>query len=172
MTRLATPKQRINHLIKSPEVRVIGAEGEQLGILKTSEALKQARDGGYDLVEVAPTAEPPVCRIMDHGKFKYEQSKKEHRMRLHQKSTQVKEVKFRPRTDKHDMETKVRQIREFLEDGNKTKVTVMFRGREMANRELGFQAIQKVIEELKGAGNIESPPRMEGRNLYMVVSPK
>jgi translation initiation factor IF-3 len=172
MTRVAIPKQRINHLIKVPEVRVIGAEGEQLGILKTSEALRQARDAGYDLVEVAPTAEPPVCRIMDHGKFKYEQSKKEHRMRLNQKSTQVKEVKFRPRTDKHDMETKVRQIRDFLAGGLKTKVTVMFRGREMANRELGFQAIQKVIEELKGAGNIESPPRMEGRNLYMVVSPK
>jgi len=172
MTRVATPKQRINHLIKVPEVRVIGPEGEQLGILKTSEALRQSREAGYDLVEVAPTAEPPVCRIMDHGKFKYEQSKKEHRMRLNQKSTQVKEVKFRPRTDTHDMETKIRQIRDFLQDGNKTKITVMFRGREMANRELGFQAIQKVIEELKGAGNIESPPRMEGRNLYMVVSPK
>jgi len=172
MSRIVTPKQRINHLIKVPEVRVIGAEGEQLGILKTAEALRQARDGGYDLVEVAPTAEPPVCRIMDHGKFKYEQSKKEHRMRLNQKSTQVKEVKFRPRTDKHDMETKIRHIKDFLEDGNKTKVTIMFRGREMANRELGFKAIEKVIEELKGAGNIESPPRMEGRNLYMVVSPK
>lgn len=172
MSRIATPKQRINHLIKVPEVRVIGAEGEQLGILKTSEALRQARDGGYDLVEVAPTAEPPVCRIMDHGKFKYEQSKKEHRMRLNQKSTQVKEVKFRPRTDKHDMETKIRHIRDFLEDGNKTKITIMFRGREMANRELGFKAIEKVIEELKGVGNIENPPRMEGRNLYMVVSPK
>jgi len=172
MSRIVTPKQRINHLIKVPEVRVIGAEGEQLGILKTSEALRQARDGGYDLVEVAPTAESPVCRIMDHGKFKYEQSKKEHRMRLNQKSTQVKEVKFRPRTDKHDMETKIRHIKDFLEDGNKTKVTIMFRGREMANRELGFKAIEKVIEELKGAGNIESPPRMEGRNLYMVVSPK
>lgn len=172
MSRIATPKQRINHLIKVPEVRVIGAEGEQLGILKTSEALRQARDGGYDLVEVAPSAEPPVCRIMDHGKFKYEQSKKEHRMRLNQKSTQVKEVKFRPRTDTHDMETKIRHIKDFLEDGNKTKVTIMFRGREMANRELGFKAIEKVIEELKDAGNIESPPRMEGRNLYMVVSPK
>ena len=172
MTRPVTPKQRINHFIKNPEVRVIGAEGEQLGILKTSEAIRQAREIGYDLVEVAPTADPPVCRIMDYGKFKYEQSKKEHRMRLNQKSTQVKEVKFRPRTDKHDMETKVRQIRDFLEEGNETKVTVMFRGREMANQELGFKAIQKVIEELKGAGNIESPPRMEGRNLYMVVAPK
>ncbi|MGD9852051.1 MAG: translation initiation factor IF-3 [Nitrospirales bacterium] len=172
MIRSTVPKQRINHLIKVPEVRVIGPEGEQLGILKTSDALRQARDGGYDLVEVAPNSEPPVCRIMDYGKFKYEQSKKEHRMRLHQKSTQVKEIKFRPRTDKHDMETKVRQIKDFLEEGNKTKVTVMFRGREMANQELGYSAIEKVIEELKGVATIESPPRMEGRNLYMVVSPK
>lgn len=172
MIRQSVPKQRINHLIKVPEVRVIGSEGEQLGILKTPDAVRQAKDLGYDLVEVAPNADPPVCRIMDHGKFKYEQSKKEHRMRLHQKSTQVKEVKFRPRTDKHDMETKIRQIRDFLEDGNKTKVTVMFRGREMANQELGFKAIEKVVEELKNVGNIESPPRMEGRNLYMVVAPK
>ncbi len=172
MIRQSVPKQRINHLIKVPEVRVIGPEGEQLGILKTPDAVRQAKDLGYDLVEVAPNADPPVCRIMDHGKFKYEQSKKEHRMRLHQKSTQVKEVKFRPRTDKHDMETKIRQIREFLADGNKTKVTVMFRGREMANQELGFKAIEKVVEELKNIGNIESPPRMEGRNLYMVVAPK
>ena len=172
MTRPTVLKQRINHFIKNPEVRVIGAEGEQLGILKTSEAIKQARETGYDLVEVAPTADPPVCRIMDYGKFKYEQSKKEHRMRLNQKSTQVKEVKLRPRTDRHDMETKIRQIREFLGDGNKTKVTVMFRGREMANRELGFTAIETVVEELKEVANIESPPRMEGRNLYMIVAPK
>ena len=172
MIRQTIPKQRINHFIKNPEVRVIGAEGEQLGILKTSDAIRQAKDTGYDLVEVAPNADPPVCRIMDHGKFKYEQSKKEHRMRLHQKSTQVKEVKFRPRTDTHDMETKIRQIKEFLEDGNKTKVTIMFRGREMANQALGFKAIEKVIEELKAVGNIESPPKMEGRNLYMVVAPK
>jgi translation initiation factor IF-3 len=172
MSRPVVSKQRINHFIRVPEVRVIGAEGEQLGILKTPEAIRQAKDMGIDLVEVAPTAEPPVCRIMDFGKFKYEQSKKEHRMRQSQKSTQVKEIKLRPRTDKHDLETKVRQIKDFLSEGNKTKITVMFRGREMANRNLGFEAIQQIIEDLKGVGNVESPPRMEGRNLYMVVAPK
>ena len=172
MTRPIVAKQRINQLIRVPEVRVIGPEGEQIGVLKTSEAIRQAQDLGYDLVEVAPNAEPPVCRIMDYGKFKYEQSKKEHRARQHQKSTHVKEIKLRPGTDRHDLETKVRQIRGFLEEGNKTRVTVMFRGREMANQELGFAAIERVMEELKGYGTVESAPRMEGRNLSMVVAPK
>ena len=172
MGRTVTAKHRVNHLIRVPEVRVIGSEGEQLGILKTSEALKRAHEGGYDLVEVAPTSTPPVCRIMDYGKFKYEQSKKEHKTRQHQKSTQVKEIKLRPRTDKHDLETKVRRIVEFLEEGIKTKVTVMFRGREMANQHLGRQAMERVREELKDVATIEMEPRMEGRNLYMIVSPK
>jgi translation initiation factor IF-3 len=172
MSRPTVTKQRINQQIRVPEVRVIGPEGEQIGVLKTSEAIRQAMELGYDVVEVAPNAEPPVCRIMDYGKFKYEQSKKEHRSRQHQKSTQVKEIKFRPRTDKHDLETKIRQIRVFLEEGNKTKVTVMFRGREMANQELGFVAIKKVIEELKGFGTVETAPRMEGRNLSMIIAPK
>ncbi|MCY3728969.1 MAG: translation initiation factor IF-3 [Nitrospira sp.] len=172
MGRTVTAKHRVNHLIRVPEVRVIGSEGEQLGILKTSEALKRAHEGGYDLVEVAPTSTPPVCRIMDYGKFKYEQSKKEHKTRQHQKSTQVKEIKLRPRTDKHDLETKVRRIVEFLEEGIKTKVTVMFRGREMANQNLGRQAMERVREELKDVATIEMEPRMEGRNLYMIVSPK
>lgn len=172
MSRPVVNKQRVNHLIRVSEVRVIGAEGEQLGILKTADALRQAKEAGYDLVEVAPNSDPPVCRIMDFGKFKYEQSKKEHKIRQHQKSTQVKEIKFRPRTDKHDIETKVKQIQGFLAEGNKTKVTVMFRGREMANQELGRTAIAKVMEELKDSGTIESPPRMEGRNLFMIVAPK
>ena len=172
MSRPAPNKQRVNHLIRNPEVRVIGAEGEQLGILKTSDAIRQSKEQGYDLVEVAPNSEPPVCRIMDYGKFKYEQSKKDHKSRQHQKSTQVKEIKLRPRTDSHDLATKVRQIHNFLAEGNKTKVTVMFRGREMANQELGRNAMKKVIEEVKDAGVIESPPRMEGRNLYMIVAPK
>ena len=140
--------------------------------LSDEELDKAIQYAGYDLVEVAPTADPPVCRIMDFGKFKYEQSKKQHRTKQHQKSTQVKEIKLRPRTDKHDLETKVRQIRGFLEEGNKTKVTVMFRGREMANKEFGFTAIQKVIEGLNEVGIIESAPRLEGRNLFMIVSPK
>jgi len=172
MNRTVAAKHRVNHLIRVPEVRVIGPEGEQLGVLKTSEALKQAQEVGYDLVEVAPNSEPPVCRIMDFGKFKYEQSKKEHKIRQHQKSTQVKEIKLRPRTDKHDIETKVRQIRTFVADGNKTKVTVVFRGREMANQEVGRQAMEKIIEEIGEFAVLESPPRMEGRNLYIIFAPK
>ena len=129
MSRIVVPKHRVNALIRVPEVRVIGADGEQLGVLKTPDAIRQAKELGYDLVEVAPNSAPPVCRIMDFGKFKYEQSKKEHKIRQHQKSTQVKEIKLRPRTDKHDLETKVRQILGFLAEGNKTKVTEMFRAR-------------------------------------------
>ena len=172
MNRTVAPKHRVNHLIRVPEVRVIGPEGEQFGVLKTSEALKQAQEVGFDLVEVAPNSEPPVCRIMDFGKFKYEQSKKEHKIRQHQKSTQVKEIKLRPRTDRHDIETKVRQIRSFVADGNKTRVTVMFRGREMANQELGRQAMGKIIEEVGEFAVLESPPKMEGRNLYVIFAPK
>lgn len=172
MSRIVVARHRVNHLIRNPEVRVIGADGEQLGVLKTSDALKQAKDAGFDLVEVAPNSDPPVCRIMDFGKFKYEQSKKDHKIRQHQKSTQVKEIKLRPRTDRHDLETKIRQIRTFIAEENKTKVTVMFRGREMANQELGRTAMSKIVEEVSEFGVIESPPRMEGRNLYMIVAPK
>jgi translation initiation factor IF-3 len=127
----------VNREIRIPQVRVIGAEGEQLGVMPTPEALKKAQESGYDLVEVAPTSQPPVCRIMDYGKYKFELQKKEHQSRRHQKSTQVKEIKLRPRTDKHDLEIKIRQIKGFLADGNKTKVTLTFRGREMANQEMG-----------------------------------
>lgn len=154
------------------EVRVIGPEGEQLGILPTPEAFKKAQDLGYDLVEVAPTSQPPVCRIMDYGKYKYELQKKEHQSRRHQKSTMVKEIKLRPRTDKHDLEIKIRQIKNFLEDGNKTKVTVTFRGREMAYQEMGRAMMNSVVEQLAEAGTIEYAPRMEGRSLIMVVAPK
>ncbi len=127
---------------------------------------------GYDLVEVAPNSQPPVCRIMDYGKYKYELQKKEHQSRRHQKSTQVKEIKLRPRTDKHDLEIKIRQIKEFLADGNKTKVTVTFRGREMANQELGRTMMNTVVEQLADSGTIEYAPRMEGRSLIMIVAPK
>lgn len=127
---------------------------------------------GYDLVEVAPTSQPPVCRVMDYGKYKYELSKKEHQSRRHQKSTQVKEIKLRPRTDRHDLEIKIRQIKGFLAEGNKTKVTVTFRGREMANPELGRNMMNTVIAELAECGTIEYHPRMEGRSLIMIVAPK
>ncbi len=140
--------------------------------MPTAEALKSAQDAGYDLVEVAPTSQPPVCRIMDYGKYKYEQSKKEHQTRRHQKSTQVKEIKLRPRTGKHDLDIKIRQIRAFLADGNKTKVTVTFRGREMANQELGRAMMTSVMEQLADCGQIEHVPRMEGRSLIMIMAPK
>ena len=127
---------------------------------------------GYDLVEIAPTAQPPVCKIMDFGKYKYELNKKSHTTKQHQKSTQVKEIKLRPRTDHHDLETKVRQMKEFLADGNKAKVTVAFRGREMAYQQMGRAVLEKVMALIAGSGQIEQPPRMEGRFLVMVIAPK
>ena len=136
------------------------------------DAFRKAQEQGYDLVEVAPTSQPPVCRIMDYGKYKYELSKKEHQSRRHQKSTQVKEIKLRPRTDKHDLEIKIRQIKGFLAEGNKTKVTVIFRGREMANQEMGRAMMATVVEQLADSGTIEYAPRMEGRSLIMIVAPK
>ncbi len=162
----------MNREIRVREVRVIGPEGEQLGILPTPDAFRQAQEKGYDLVEVAPTSQPPVCRIMDYGKYKYELSKKDHQNRRHQKSTQVKEIKLRPRTDKHDLEIKIRQIKEFLAEGNKTKVTLTFRGREMANQEMGRAMMTSLITQLIDTGTVEYAPRMEGRSLIMIVAPK
>ncbi|HYM36767.1 MAG TPA: translation initiation factor IF-3 [Nitrospiraceae bacterium] len=162
----------MNREIRIPQVRVIGPEGEQLGVMPTPDAFRKAQESGYDLVEVAPTSQPPVCRIMDYGKYKFELQKKEHQSRRHQKSTQVKEIKLRPRTDKHDLEIKIRQIKGFLADGNKTKVTLTFRGREMANQEMGRTVMSNVIAELMPVGTIEYAPRMEGRSLIMVVAPK
>jgi translation initiation factor IF-3 len=151
---------------------VIGPEGEQFGILPTPDAFRRAQELGYDLVEVAPTSQPPVCRIMDYGKYKYELQKKEHQSRKHQKSTQVKEIKLRPRTDRHDLEIKIRQIKAFLTEGNKTKVTVTFRGREMANQEMGRTMMKTVVQEIADVGTVEYAPRMEGRSLIMIVAPK
>lgn len=162
----------MNREIRVREVRVIGPEGEQLGIMPTPEAFRKAQDLGYDLVEVAPTAQPPVCKIMDYGKYKYELQKKEHQSRRHQKSTQVKEIKLRPRTDKHDLDIKIRQMRGFLQEGNKTKVTLTFRGREVANPEMGRAVLDTVIHELADTGMVEFAPRLEGRSMVMVIAPK
>lgn len=140
--------------------------------MPTAEALNKAQEIGYDLVEVAPTSQPPVCRIMDYGKHKYELSKKEHQSRRHQKSTQVKEIKLRPRTDRHDLEIKIRQIKGFLADGNKTKITLMYRGREMANQEMGRAVMATVMEQCADAATVEFAPRLEGRNLIMILAPK
>ena len=152
---------------------MIGPNGEQIGILPARDAIrKAAEEYVLDLVEVAPTASPPVCRIMDYGKFKYEQSKRDHATKQHQKGTHVKEVKFRPYTDKHDLDFKTRHIRDFLSDGNKVKVTVMFRGREMAYQEQGRTLLHLVAKEVKEMGQFEFPPKMEGNNMVMILLPK
>ncbi|GIW55850.1 MAG: translation initiation factor IF-3 [Nitrospiraceae bacterium] len=151
---------------------MIGPDGEQLGIMPTPDAFRQAQEMGYDLVEVAPTSQPPVCRIMDYGKYKYELSKKEHQSRRHQKSTQVKEIKLRPRTDKHDLEIKIRQIKGFLAEGNKTKVTLTFGAAKWRTKRWDGAVINTVIEQLADSGTIEYAPRMEGRSLIMIVAPK
>lgn len=154
------------------EVRVIADDGAQLGILPIFEAVKAAEERGLDLVEVAPLAEPPVCKIMDFGKYKYEQAKKAHESKKNQKIIQLKEVKMRPGTDVHDYNFKLNNAKRFLEEGNKVKVTVVFRGREMAHTDLGSALLNKVVADIQEAGNIEQMPKQEGRALSMVIAPK
>ena len=163
---------RTNYGIKVREVRVISSEGEQLGILDTREAIKRAEELGLDLVEVAPTAKPPVCRIMDFGKYKYELAKKAHDSRKHQTVILVKEVKLRPRTDEHDIQFKTNHIKRFLEDGNKVKVSVMFRGREMAHTQMGRVVLDRIIAALQNEAVVEQSSRMEGRNMTLLLGPK
>ena len=158
-------------MIDAREVLVIGPEGEQLGVLSKQDALAAAAEAGLDLVEVAPNATPPVCRIMDFGKFKYQQSKKAQLAKKKQKIIQVKEIKVRPKTDDHDLETKAKHARRFLEEGNKIKVTVRFRGREIVHPERGEMILQKLMALLEGIATIESPAKMEGRTMVMVVAP-
>ena len=155
-----------------PEVRLIGANGEQLGIVSIAVANAQAEAAKLDLVEIAQTAVPPVCRIMDYGKFKYRESKKRHEAKLKQKQIIVKEVKFRPSTDEGDYKIKLRNLIRFLEEGDKTKVTLRFRGREMAHQEFGYRLIQRVKDDLEPYSVIEQFPKMEGRQMVMVLSPK
>jgi translation initiation factor IF-3 len=158
-------------MITARQLRVIGAEGEQLGILEKHNAIAAAEDLGLDLVEVAPTADPPVCRIMDYGKFKYEQSKKAQIAKKKQKIIQVKEIKVRPKTDSHDLETKAKHARKFLEEGNKIKVTVRFRGREIVHTDRGHLVLKKLMELLTDVAVVEAPAKMEGRNMIMVLAP-
>jgi translation initiation factor IF-3 len=153
-------------------VRLIGVEGEQLGILKTFDALKMAEDVGVDLVEIAPNAEPPVCRLMDFGKFKYQEQKRQAEARAKQKIIQVKEVKFRPATDEGDYQVKLRNLKRFLEEGDKAKVTLRFRGREMAHQELGMRVLERVRDDLLDMAVVEAMPKLEGRQMVMVLSPK
>ena len=155
-----------------PEVRLIGANGEQVGIVSIAIANAQAEAAELDLVEIAPTAVPPGCRIMDFGKFKYRESKKRHEAKLKQKQIIVKEVKFRPSTDEGDYKIKLRNLIRFLEEGDKTKVTLRFRGREMAHQEFGYRLIERVKNDLEPYSVIEQFPKMEGRQMVMVLSPK
>ena len=163
---------RRNELIHAREVRVIGAEGEQLGILQRNEAIAMAREIGCDLVEVSSNATPPVCRIMDYGKFKYEQQKKKQDAKKRQAVVQVKETKVRPKTDEHDYETKLKHIRSFLEDGDRCKVTVFFRGREIVHKDRGIEILERIVKDLEDVGKVEQEPRAEGRTLQMLVVPK
>jgi len=152
-------------------VRVIDENGDQLGILPTEEALERAFGVDLDLVEISPTAEPPVCRVMDYGKFKFEESKKAHDARKRQTRIQVKEVKFRPGTDEGDYQVKLRNLTRFLDEGNKAKVTLRFRGREMAHRDLGYKLLKRVEDDLSDYGTVEQHPLMEGRQMVMVMAP-
>jgi translation initiation factor IF-3 len=151
---------------------LLGPEGEQLGIVSLQDAQQRAETAELDLVEIAPTAKPPVCRIMDYGKFKYREAKKAHEAKLKQKQIQVKEVKFRPGTDDGDYNIKVRNLKRFLEEGDKTKITLRFRGREMAHQELGMQLLKRVEADLAEIGQVEQFPKMEGRQMVMMVGPK
>ncbi|SNY54136.1 bacterial translation initiation factor 3 (bIF-3) [Pseudooceanicola antarcticus] len=161
----------MNDRIRCPEVRLIGAEGENVGVVPPARALAMAEEAGLDLVEISPNATPPVCKIMDFGKFKYEQQKRESEARKKQKIIEVKEVKFRPGTDIHDYEVKMRNVMKFLEKGDKVKVTLRFRGREMAHQNLGRELLERVAEDVKELGKVENMPKMEGRQMVMMIGP-
>ncbi|MBW2398421.1 MAG: translation initiation factor IF-3 [Deltaproteobacteria bacterium] len=160
---------RINEKIRIPEIRVISEDGEQLGVMTPEAAIARAEDVGLDVVEVAPNSKPPVCRIMDYGKYKYEQKKKAGKGKGHAAS--LKEVKLRPRTDDHDLAFKLKNARRFLMDGDKVKITVMYRGREMVHRQLGREQLNRVVAMLGSMASVENPPRMEGRFLSMILVP-
>lgn len=164
-------KDRRNDEIVAHELRVIDPEGEQLGIMKRDDALEKASQFGLDLVEVAPNAEPPVVRIMDYGKHLFEKRKSQQTAKKKQKQTQVKEVKFRPGTEKGDYDTKLRKLREFLDEGDKIKITLRFRGREMAHQELGLELLDRVRDDLEDLAGVEQRPEMQGRLMIMVMAP-
>lgn len=169
---IAKPETNINRAIRAREVRVVDDEGGQLGILSLEEALVAAQERGLDLVEVSPNAAPPVCRIMDYGKYKYQTSKKAAEAKKKAAKVELKEVKMRPKTDEHDFQFKVKHARRFLEEGNKVKVTVMFRGREVTHPEFGQRLLEKVSEEIQDVGAVESTSRLMGRFMTMVIAPK
>lgn len=162
---------RINHRIRVPEIRVI-LEEEQLGIMPTHEALRLAEEKGLDLVEISPRAFPPVCRIMDYGKYKYEEAKKKQQTRKKASTVETKEIKFRPKTEEHDMDFKVKHVRRFLEGGNKVRLAVVFRGREITHPQTGMAVLNRVVERCADLATVEATPNMEGRRMIMVIAPR
>lgn len=163
---------RYNEFIQSPKVRVIDGEGENLGVLNTRDAIQQAFEAGLDLVEVSPNADPPVCKFLDVGKFRYEAQKKANLARKSQKTQEIKEIKMRPNIDDHDYDTKMKAMHRFIEEGDKVKVTLRFRGRELSHQQLGMNLLKRVQEDIAEVAKVEAYPRMEGRQMLMVVSPK
>lgn len=163
--------QRVNRAIRAPRLRVIDADGSQVGIISNTEALALAEERGLDLVEVAPNSDPPVCRIMNYGKFKFQQSKKSQDARKKQKTIQVKEIKFRPRIDQHDFDFKFKHICKFIDQGNKVKAFVHFRGREMAHKDHGKRILDRIVEELGEAVVVEKAPHMEGNRMFLILAP-
>ncbi|MFZ2998003.1 translation initiation factor IF-3 [Sphingobium sp.] len=163
---------RYNEFITVPKVRVIDEEGENLGVLLTQEAIEQAADVGLDLVEVSPNADPPVCKFLDIGKFKYEAQKKANIARKTQRTQELKEIKMRPNIDDHDYDTKMKKVHDFIGEGDKVKITLRFRGRELSHQQLGMALLQRVAENVAEVAKVEAYPRMEGRQMLMVLSPK
>jgi translation initiation factor IF-3 len=172
LTPPAMSGPRFNEFITSPKVRVIDGDGENLGVMYTREAMEQAREVGLDLVEVSPNADPPVAKFLDVGKFKYEAQKKANLARKSQKTQEIKEIKMRPNIDDHDYDTKMKKIFEFIGEGDKVKVTLRFRGRELSHGQLGMQLLQRVQADIAEVAKVEAHPRMEGRQMLMVVAPK
>ena len=163
---------RTNDRIRVPEIRLIGADGENIGVVTPARGMALAQEAGLDLVEISPNAVPPVCKIMDLGKFKYEQQKREAEARKKQKTIEIKEIKFRPGTDDHDYDVKMRSVMRFLEEGDKVKITLRFRGREMAHQNLGVELLNRVRDDVGEAGKIESMPKLEGRQMVMMIAPR
>lgn len=162
---------RVNERIRESQIRLIGADGENVGVTTPEHGMQLAEEAGLDLVEISPNAKPPVCKIMDFGKFKYEQQKRESEARKKQKTIDVKEVKFRPNTDTHDYEVKMRNVVRFLENGDKVKVTMRFRGREMAHQNLGLELLKRVASDVEEIGKVENMPKLEGRQMVMMIGP-
>lgn len=172
MNIVAEKKTRVNNEILAKEVRVIAEDGKQLGIMPSNQAVSLAEESELDLVEISPNADPPVCRLMDYGKFQFQQNKKRQAARKKQQQIQLKEVKFRPGTEEGDYQTKLRNLKRFLAHGDKTKVTLWFRGREMAHQELGLKLLQRVETDLGELAKVEQLPKLEGRRMSMVLSPR